>query len=98
MTTLNQIKKNLADHRKELHDKFHVARLSIFGSYARGEATESSDVDLLVETDRPVGWEIVDLKDYLQDLLGMKVDLVTKGAVIQKAILWKSIQEDIVNV
>ncbi|MBI3307562.1 MAG: nucleotidyltransferase family protein [Candidatus Omnitrophica bacterium] len=98
MTTLNQIKKNLANHRKELQEKFHVAQLSIFGSYARGETTESSDVDLLVEMDRPVGWEIVDLKEYLQDLLGIKVDLVTKGAVVRKAILWKSIQEDLVNV
>lgn len=98
MTTLNQIKKSLGAHRKELQQKFHVARVSIFGSYARGDSTESSDVDLLVEMDRPVGWEIVDLKEYLQDLLGLKVDLVTKPAVIQKPILWNSIQKDLVHV
>lgn len=85
-------------HRRELQERFHVARLSIFGSYARGDSTESSDVDLLVELDQPVGWEIVDLKDYLQSLLGMKVDLVTKGAVIRKPILWESIQKDLVHV
>lgn len=98
MTTLNQIKKSLAAHKKELEQRFHVADLSIFGSYARGDATETSDLDLLVELDRPVGWEIVDLRDYLQDLLGIKVDLVTKQTVIKKALLWNSIHEDLVHV
>lgn len=96
--TLNQIKQNLANHRKELQENYHVARISIFGSYARGDSTQSSDVDLLVEMDRPVGWEIVDLKDYLQNLLGIKVDLVTKQAVIRKPILWDSIQKEIIDV
>ena len=44
-------------------------------------ATEDSDVDLLVEFSEPVGWEFIDLYDYLEQILGMKVDLATPGAL-----------------
>lgn len=88
----------LAEHKGELRDQFHVRRIGIFGSYARGKNDICSDVDLLVELDQPVGWEIVDLHRYLEDILGMKVDLVTKGAVTRKPLLWQSIQKDLVYV
>lgn len=54
-----------------------------------------SDIDILVELDQPAGWEIVDLRDYLQDLLGTRVDLVTTGALRRKPHLWDSVQQDI---
>lgn len=54
-----------------------MRELAIFGSYARGEATPVSDVDILVALERPLGWEIVDLRDYLEALLGLPVDLLT---------------------
>ena len=46
----------------------------------------------------PVGWEIVDLHCYLEELLDLKVELVTKGAVSGKPLLWQSIEEDLVYV
>jgi predicted nucleotidyltransferase len=55
-------------------------------------------VDILVELDRPVGWEIVDLHEYLEELLGVAVDLVTLGAVVRKPLLWDSIREDLTYV
>jgi predicted nucleotidyltransferase len=54
----------------------------VFGSLARGEATPASDIDLLVEFDRPVGlFEFIRLKLYLEDLTGRGVDLVTPDAI-----------------
>jgi len=96
--TLKEIKEILARHQVELQDRFHVGKIGIFGSCTRSDRTPSSDVDILVELDRPVGWEIVDLHRYLEELLGMKVDIVTKGAVERKPLLWQSIQEDLVYV
>lgn len=98
MQDLESVKAILGQHKTELRDQFCVRRIGVFGSYARGRNETLSDVDLLVELDRPVGWEIVDLHRYLEELLGLKVDLVTKGAVIRKPLLWQSIEEDLVYV
>lgn len=64
-----------------LKKKFNVAEIGIFGSYARGEETKASDVDILVKFSDPIGWEFIDLKEYLEHLLGLKVDLVTIKAL-----------------
>lgn len=63
-------------------DQFGVARISLFGSFARNENREGSDVDLLVEFNRPIGmFEFVRLQRELGDLLGCRVDLVTPAAL-----------------
>ena len=67
----------LAAHRDEIR-AFGVTSLALFGSVARDEAGPESDIDLLVEFDRPVGlFEFFDLKEYLEGLLGHPVDLGT---------------------
>lgn len=91
MKTLNEIRHILAQHKAELRARFGVRRLAIFGSYTRAEATPLSDVDILVELERPMGWEIVDLHDELEELLGMPVDLVTEGALRRKPRLYQSV-------
>jgi uncharacterized protein len=59
-----------------------VCSLVMFGSVARGEATESSDVDMLVEFDRPTGYfGLVRLQNFLKELLGREVDLGTPGSL-----------------
>jgi hypothetical protein len=98
MKTLEEIKATLMEHKLELRERYHVERIGIFGSRARQDDTPVSDVDILVELDQPVGWEIVDLHRYLEQLLHMKVDLVTKGAVSRKSPLWQAIQEDLIYV
>ncbi len=71
----------LAAHTQKLQE-FGVASLSIFGSVARNEATEDSDVDILVEFNRPVGlFAFVRLRRRLQEILGRGVDLVTPDAL-----------------
>ena len=96
--TLEEIQAELMAHRQELQEQYHVGRIGIFGSCARREDTLVSNVDILVELDQPVGWEIVDLHRFLEHVLHMKVDLVTKGAVTRKPLLWQSIQEDLIYV
>jgi len=98
MKTLREIKETLREHKKYLKEKFGVKEIGIFGSYIRNEQTEVSDVDILVDFERPVGWEIVDLRDYLEKILGVKVDLVPKGGVIRKPLLWKYIEEEVIYV
>jgi predicted nucleotidyltransferase len=71
----------LAEHREELAD-MGVKSLAIFGSVARDEAGQESDVDLLVEFSRPVGlFGYVDVKERLEDILGRKVDLGMHGGL-----------------
>jgi predicted nucleotidyltransferase len=73
----------LADSSDELRRR-SVRRLAVFGSVARGEATDSSDVDILVEFDpeASVGlFEFVRLRRYLSELLGREVDLATPASL-----------------
>ena len=71
----------IAQHERELRD-LGVRTLSLFGSVARDEAAPNSDVDLLVEFDRPVGYfHLFEVQDRLEAILGCKVDLVTKGGL-----------------
>jgi uncharacterized protein len=78
----DQITQILQKHRMELQHKYGVRSLSLFGSVARDEAGLTSDVDLLVEFDRPVGYfSLFALQDYLESLLGQKVDLGTPNSL-----------------
>ncbi len=81
MNSLDEIKNILRSHKQELRMKYHVKELGVFGSFARGEESNSSDVDILVDFDEPIGWEYIDLIAYLESILGMKVDLVTPMAL-----------------
>ena len=66
----------LREHRDELRRTYGVKALSLFGSLPRNEATARSEVDLLVEFDRPVGlFGLFKLPDHLEELLGCPVNL-----------------------
>jgi len=81
MKTLDEIRDILQSHKNDLQVKYHVKELGVFGSFARGEQGLESDVDILVEFDEPIGWEYVDLIDHLENIIGLKVDLVTPMAL-----------------
>jgi len=71
----------LSEHRREL-EHAGVRSLACFGSVARDEARADSDVDILVEfVDKPTFIRYMDLKFYLEELLGRRVDLVTRNAL-----------------
>lgn len=66
----------------ELAEKFHVSSLEVFGSYVRNEQTPESDLDVLVTFDKTPGLlGFIALEHHLEDLLGIKVDLVMKSAL-----------------
>jgi predicted nucleotidyltransferase len=64
-----------------LKQQYFVEKLGYFGSYASGSADENSDVDILVEFSQPVGWEFFRVQDLLEDILKIRVDLVTEKAI-----------------
>jgi uncharacterized protein len=78
----NEVIGILKEHQKEISEKFGVKSLALFGSVARDEAKLASDVDLLVEFNRPVGlFGLFALQDYLETLLGCSVDLGTPDSL-----------------
>ncbi len=77
-----QILEVLADCQQEIAARYGVRQLALFGSAARDELSASSDVDVLVEFAGPATFRAyMDLKFYLEDLLGRPVDLVTDKAL-----------------
>jgi uncharacterized protein len=77
-----QILALLTQHRPVLAERFGVTRLALFGSVARGTSAEGSDVDLLVDFDGvATARRYFGVQFYLEDLLGMEVDLVTADAL-----------------
>lgn len=81
MKTRREIERTLKQHKPFLTKEFGVSRIGIFGSHVRGEESRESDIDVLVEFGQPIGWEFIDLKEFLERALGMKVDLVTGRAI-----------------
>ncbi|MFW5641083.1 MAG: nucleotidyltransferase family protein [Thermodesulfobacteriota bacterium] len=79
---LQEIKTILRDRHKEITRDYGVVSMGIFGSYARGEAAADSDIDILVEFNRPIGFfKFLELEERLSQWLGKEVDLVTKAAL-----------------
>ena len=80
--TRTELLQTLREHKPVLGERFGVASLSLFGSFARDEARDDSDVDVLVEYDGPAtSKSFFGVQFYLEDLLGRRVDLVTNKAL-----------------
>jgi predicted nucleotidyltransferase len=96
--TLSQVKKILQRYKKELTEKYSVKALYVFGSVARGEARKSSDIDLLVEfgSHSVSLFDFVDLKLFLESILKVQVDLVTRAGIKQR--MAERIEKDSVRV
>ena len=94
MSELEEIKQKLREHKPELKEKYKVSKIGIFGSYVHDDHDEHSDIDVLVEFSEPIGWEIVDLKEELEEILDESIDLVTKDAL--KPRLESNIMDDVV--
>jgi len=84
MLTFTHISHTLAAHRDHLFSKYPLKSLAIFGSVSRGDNGPESDVDIMVEFTKPVGMAFIELALELEDLLGCKVDLVSRDGVKTK--------------
>ncbi len=71
----------LRSHEKEIKEKFGIRKIGIFGSFARGEQKETSDVDVLVEFEKPTFDNFMNLAFFLEDIFQRKVDLVTSNSL-----------------
>lgn len=80
--TLSDIKNKLTALKPELHERFGVSEIGVFGSWVRGEQKETSDIDVLVDFDRFVGlFELMELQDYLEEVFGCNVDIAPKDSL-----------------
>ncbi len=91
MTTKNEILEKLKSLKPMLYKDFSVKEIGLFGSFSTNSQTQESDIDLIVELERPIGWKFFSLELYLQNVFNRKIDLVTKNA------LKEQIKEEILN-
>jgi uncharacterized protein len=66
--------------QQDLRTRYQVTRMALFGSYARGDQREDSDIDILIDVDPSIGLRLVALADELENMLGGRVELVTVRA------------------
>ena len=96
MVDKEKILKTLQDRKSDFMARYHLKSIGIFGSFNREDFSEESDLDILVEFNRPVGMEFIDLADELEATLHIKVDLVSKNGIKPKYL--SEIQKDLVYV
>jgi uncharacterized protein len=98
--TRESILNQLRESYPFLTAEYGVERIGLFGSFARGSAEETSDIDVVVEFQRPLGFKFVDFVDHLERLFGRKVDVLTPVGVqgIRVKEVANHIMEDIVYV
>ena len=81
MITKNDILLKLKELKPTLYKDFCVKEIGLFGSFSDDSFTEESDIDLIVELKRPIGWKYFSLELYLEKVFNRKIDLVTKNAL-----------------
>ena len=81
--TREQILQKLKENYSYLSSKYGLKRIGLFGSYANGTQVETSDIDIIVEFNRPIGLKFVEFTEYLEDLLEKKIDVLTNVGVEQ---------------
>ena len=96
MKTLQEIEMTLGKHKQQLFTEYPIKSLAIFGSYARSEQKQESDLDLLVEFNGKIGLRFIDLAEELEKLIGFKVDLVSRKGIKDK--YYQRIQSDLTYV
>jgi predicted nucleotidyltransferase len=81
MITQNDILTKLRELMPTLRNEYAVKNIGVFGSFSDNTNSEESDIDILVELERPIGWKFFTLEMFLENTFGRKIDLVTKNAL-----------------
>jgi predicted nucleotidyltransferase len=81
MDTRNDIIKKLKELKPFLKKDYSIKKIGLFGSISNNSFSEDSDIDILVEFEKPIGWKYFTLEIYLENIFGRKIDLVTKSAL-----------------
>lgn len=96
MKSLNEIKSILEKNKKRLFTSYSIKSIAIFGSFARSEENELSDIDLVVEFNDKIGVRFIDLANELEELVDLKVDLVSRKGIKKRYL--QSIEKDLIYV
>jgi len=81
METKNDILIKLKELKPTLYKDFAVKEIGLFGSFSDETYTKDSDIDILVELEKPIGWRFFSLEIYLEKIFNRRIDLVTKNAL-----------------
>lgn len=84
MYSTSAILQILKEHKPALVKRYPISELGLFGSYARGDFNDKSDIDILVDFNSSVGIRFIDLAHELEDLFQTKVDLVSRKGIKPK--------------
>ena len=93
MLSLEAIRNKLVEHKQRLFLRYGLSNIAVFGSYARNQQTDESDIDILVEFNKPIGIEFIDLAEELEQILSVKVDLVSKRGLKERH--FKAIEKEL---
>jgi len=93
MEALDLIINELRQLKPELSIRFHVKKIGLFGSVTRTDFNEHSDIDLIVDFNKPVGVEFIELADFLETKFKRKVDLVSRKGIKDR--LFEEIKNEI---
>jgi uncharacterized protein len=96
MKTKEEVLRILEREKPEMMRRYGLKRLALFGSYAREDQREDSDVNIMVEIEPSVGLGFVDLADRIEDALGIRTEVVSRRAI--KPRYWEIIKEELVDV
>jgi len=94
--TRSEVLGELQSLKSRIFSRYKVKSMGLFGSFARGDNNDDSDVDILVEVDPSIGLEFITLAEEIEEGLGLPVDLVSKRALQPRALA--VIQQDLVYV
>ncbi|HBL73969.1 MAG TPA: nucleotidyltransferase [Prolixibacteraceae bacterium] len=81
MITKAEILSKLAELKPILQQDYAVKEIGLFGSFSDNSYSEGSDIDILIELEKPIGWKFFTLEIYLENIFNRKIDLVTKNAL-----------------
>ena len=81
MYTLQSIVEKLKQVKPELERKYPITSIGVFGSYARGEANQKSDIDIVVDIDGTMGLSFVAMADEIEAILGIKTDVIPMRSI-----------------
>lgn len=84
MKTFLEIMDLLKSKKKSLLQRYPIESIAVFGSFSRGEQTELSDIDLMIEFNDKIGSKFIDLAEEIESDLGIKVDLVSRKGIKDK--------------
>jgi predicted nucleotidyltransferase len=81
MLTREKVIRILREEYPHLASEYGVKRIGLFGSYAQGVPNEASDIDIVVEFEHPIGFRFIEFTEYLERVLGKKVDVLTHAGI-----------------